>query len=412
MQTRLNEAMRDTPLGREADTILRSCVHCGFCNATCPTYQLLGDELDGPRGRIYLIKEMLETGHAGTATQAHLDRCLTCLSCETTCPSGVRYGRLLDIGRAQIDGRVKRSRRERWLRRILRLVAPYPKRIRMLLPLARQIPSLIPESLAHALPSRQDTAEQPSLTPRHSRRVLLLGGCVQAATHPGINGAAARILDRLGISVQPVAGGSCCGALTHHLSAERETREFMLRNINAWWRHVDGVEAIISTSSACSLMLKQYAILLGDDPEYGAKARRVSTLSRDISEFLAGEDLTALRGAPDAVTAAFHAPCTLQHGLRQNGTVEAILSECGFRLTKVADSHLCCGAAGTYSILQPELADSLRREKVTQLEAERPEIIATANIGCLLHLQGHSQTPVRHWLELLDDNGSGTRPRG
>jgi len=411
MQTRLNEAIRDTPLGREADTILRSCVHCGFCNATCPTYQLLGDELDGPRGRIYLIKEMLETGHAGAATQAHLDRCLTCLSCETTCPSGVRYGRLLDIGRAQIDARVKRSRRERWLRRILRLVAPYPNRIRTLLPLARQIRRLIPESLAHALPSRQDTAEQPSLAPRHSRRVLLLGGCVQAATHPGINGAAARILDRLGISVQPVAGGSCCGALTHHLSAERETREFMLRNINAWWRHVDEVEAIISTSSACSLMLKQYAVLLGDDPEYGAKARRVGALSRDISEFLAGEDLTALRGTPDTVTAAFQSPCTLQHGLRQNGTVEAILSECGYRLTTVADTHLCCGAAGTYSILQPELADRLRREKVTQLEAEQPEIIATANIGCLLHLQGHSQVPVRHWLELLDDNGSGTRSR-
>ena len=412
MQTRLNETIRDTPLGREADAILRSCVHCGFCNATCPTYQLLGDELDGPRGRIYLIKEMLETGHAGAGTQTHLDRCLTCLSCETTCPSGVQYGRLLDIGRTQVDRRVKRSRRERWLRRILRLVAPYPKRIRMLLPLARQIPSLIPESLVHALPSLQHTAERPPPTPRHARRVLLLDGCVQAAIDPGINGAAARILDRLGISVQPAAGGTCCGALSHHLSAEREAREFMICNINAWWRHVDGVEAIISTSSACSLMLKQYAGLLGDDPEYGAKAHRVAALSRDISEFLAGEDLTALRGDRDAVTAAFHAPCTLQHGLGQRGTVEGILSDCGYRLTTVADAHLCCGAAGTYSILQPELADELRREKVTKLKADGPEIIATANIGCLLHLKGHSQIPVRHWLELIDDNPPGAKFRG
>lgn len=404
MQTSLNETIRDTPLGREADAILRSCVHCGFCNATCPTYQLLGDELDGPRGRIYLIKEMLETGHAGAATQTHLDRCLTCLSCETTCPSGVKYGRLLDIGRTRLDRKVKRSRSERWLRRLLRLVAPYPKRIRTLLPLARRMGSLLPESLVNALPPRPQTAEQPPPAPRHARRVLLLGGCVQAATHPGINGAAARILDRLGISVQPVAGEACCGALSQHLAAEHEAREFMLRNINTWWPHLDGVEAIISTSSACSLMLKQYATLLGEDPEYGHKARRVATLSQDISEFLAGQDLTALRSLPDTVAAAFHAPCTLQHGLGQSGTVEGILSECGYRLTAVADAHLCCGAAGTYSVLQPELSDQLRREKVTRLESGQPEVIATANIGCLLHLQGQSQIPVRHWLELLDDN--------
>ncbi len=405
MQTRLADNIKDSPAGREADAILRSCVHCGFCNATCPTYQLRGDELDGPRGRIYLIKDMLEGEPVSTATRRHLERCLGCLSCETTCPSGVRYGRLLDIGRVHLERSLRRPLRERLLRRALRLVITRPRLLRRLLPWARLARPLLPRPLAAHLSSQHAAATANGAWPatRHKRRMILLEGCAQAALRPDLNSLSARILDRLGIATLRVPALRCCGALSHHLSAMEEARRLMRDNIDAWWPLIEaGAEAIVSNASACSLMLKDYGHLLGDDPEYGEKAARIAALCKDITEVLAAEDLAPLAppgGAGQAI--AFHAPCTLQHGLKLAGRTAAILEDCGYRLLPVRDAHLCCGAAGTYSILQPVLSRQLQKNKLAALEQGRPERIATANIGCLLHLQQGAETPVVHWLELL-----------
>ena len=406
MQTRLPSEFTATPAGSEADRILRTCVHCGFCNATCPTYQLLGDELDGPRGRIYLIKRMLEEGTAGVDTQRHLDRCLTCRACETTCPSGVEYGRLLDIGRARVEATVARPRRARLLRRLLCTVLPYPGRVRAALAASRWIGALLPAALARSIPTRHVVSAPGTVIDwpqaRHARRVLILEGCVQSVTHAHINAAAARLLDRRGISLIRVPGSGCCGAVTHHLAQDSPTREFLRRNIDAWWPEVErGAEAIVTSSSACSVMVKDYAHLLREDPEYADKARRISQLAGDITDVIAG-----LRLEPRAGTArriAFHAPCSLQHGLRAHSAVEELLRGAGYELTPVADAHLCCGAAGTYSILQPELSERLLAGKLAALEAATPEIVASANIGCLIHLQGGTRTPVRHWVELIEE---------
>ena len=403
MQTSLPQALLQTRTGMEADEILRNCVHCGFCNATCPTYQLTGDELDGPRGRIYQIKQVLE-GHAPTArTQLHLDRCLTCRACETTCPSGVDYHRLLDTGRELIEQAVPRPLHARLLRRALRFILPWPARFTPLLRLGQGVRPLLPKALKRQIPARQkgDTALPLA---QHTRRMLLLEGCVQPALAPQINQATRRVLDALGITTVTAADSGCCGALSQHLSATEEARGFMRRNIDAWWPQIEaGVEAIVVTASGCTPMLQDYGRLLVDDAGYADKAARVTALTRDISEVVADADKTAVFAAPQSHRRiAFHSPCSLQHAQRRGGTVEGILTGLGYELLPVANSHLCCGSAGTYSILQPRLATQLRDNKLAALQADQPDIIATANIGCLSHLAGHAAAPVRHWIELLE----------
>ncbi len=406
MQTRLADFIRDTPDGRTADAILRKCVHCGFCTATCPTYQLLGDELDGPRGRIYLVKQLLEGADVTTRTQTRLDRCLTCRACETTCPSGVRYGRLADIGRRLVDQRVPRPLAERLKRGALLAVLPHRSRFAPLLAMGRLVRPLLPRAAARRVPPGEPAGRWPA--PRHARRVLALGGCVQGAIAPGIDAAAARVLDRLGISYVPAPASGCCGAVGHHLGARAAALAMTRRNIDAWWPEIEaGAEAVVVTASACAAEVKEYAELLEDDPAYAGKAERVSSLARDLSEVVAAEDCSGLarNGPPGRV--AFHSPCTLQHGQRLRGVVEGILERAGFELAAVDDAHLCCGSAGTYSILQPALSRELLSRKIGSLEAGRPEAIATANIGCFAHLATAASVPVRHWIQLLDP-GDGT----
>ncbi len=401
MQTAIIESLRDTPLGREADQILRTCVHCGFCNATCPTYQLLFDELDGPRGRIYLMKQVLEGQAPSAKTLTHLDRCLTCRACETTCPSGVRYGALLEIGRELVESQVPRPLLDRLLRRALLTVIPYRERFTPLLRIGQWLRPLLPPAIKRAVPPRTATPAWPA--GRHARKMLVLEGCAQPALAPNINAAAARVLDRLGIRLIAAAGAGCCGAASHHTSAREQGLDFARRNIDAWWPHIEaGCEAIVMTASGCGVHVKDYGHLLAGDAAYAVKARRVAELTRDLSEVLAAENLASLKGRVDTGRkVAFHSPCTLQHGQKLNGVVERILRELGFTLTAVPDAHLCCGSAGTYSILQKTLSQQLLERKVSTLQADRPEIIATANIGCLAHLQTGTTVPVRHWIELL-----------
>ncbi len=398
MQVRLAPRWRQDTGARLAADIIRGCVHCGFCNATCPTYRLLGDELDGPRGRIYQIKDLLE-GEAPTANlQKHLDRCLTCRSCETTCPSGVAYGRLLDLGRGWVAAAVPRPLPQWLLRRALRYWLPHPQRLRPGYRLVTALRPLLPRALRARL-GRGGVFSWPP--PRHGRRLLILEGCVQSVLEPAIDAAAARVFDRLGISLIRVPEAGCCGALSYHLGAHDEGLDFMRRNIDAWWPHVEaGVDAIVVTASGCGVTVKEYGDLLAHDPHYRDKARRIARLARDPAEILADLDLSPLAVTPRKV--AFHSPCTLQHGQRLDGVVEDILQRLGFELTPVPDAHLCCGSAGTYSILQPRLARRLRDEKIAALESGDPEIIASANIGCMLHLAPAAGRPVVHWLELLD----------
>ena len=402
MQTRLSSEFADTPEGLEADSILRACVHCGFCTATCPTYQLLGNELDGPRGRIYLIKQMLEGEPVSEKTRLHLDRCLTCRACETTCPSGVRYARLADIGRDIAERKVPRGPFESALRYLLRAVLPYPRRFGALLRAARWLRPLLPRTLRARVPAAQAAGVWPSGT--HARRMLVLSGCVQSAATPATNAAAARVFDRLGIRLIAAPQAGCCGAVSHHLSAQGEARDFMRRNIDAWWPHIEqGAEAIVITASGCGAVVKEYGELLRHDSAYADKARRISALAKDVGEVLARETLPSLQGRAAPLRVAFHSPCTLQHGQQLHGVVERVLQQAGFRLTAVPDAHLCCGSAGTYSILQPALSKRLLDNKLRALQQDEPEVIATANIGCQLHLAGSSAVPVKHWIELLDE---------
>ncbi|MFO1317144.1 MAG: glycolate oxidase subunit GlcF [Burkholderiales bacterium] len=404
MQTNLSAEYRDTREGREADAILRSCVHCGFCTATCPTYQLLGDELDGPRGRIYLIKEVLEGAPVTAATQMHLDRCLTCRNCESTCPSGVQYGRLLDIGRALVEAKVGRTSSEAAQRWALRRALLSPALFGTAVTMGRWAKRLLPRELADRIPGGERAGAWPA--PRHARKMIVAEGCVQPALKPGIDAAAARVLDRIGISPLRVAGGGCCGALSHHLNAEDEARAIVRRNVDAWYPLLmRGVEAIVVTATGCGVMVKDYGHFLADDPAYAAKAKKVAELARDPIEVVTAEwkriaRLIAMDQGPQRVV--FHSPCTLQHGMKIRGQVEEILLAIGHSLLSVADGHLCCGSAGTYSVLQPALSGLLKANKLKALEAPRPDVIATANIGCLTHLESGTRTPVRHWIELLD----------
>lgn len=398
MQTQLAEFVKRKSESTEIESILRNCVHCGFCNATCPTYQLLGDELDGPRGRIYLLKQLVEGQPVGRVTQKHLDRCLHCQACETTCPSGVRYGRLLDIGRELVDTRVGRSVGEAVKRRLMLTLFPYRRRFELLLSLARPFKPLLPKLWRSGIPDKTHPGRWPEI--RHVRKMLIFPGCVQPALAPSIDVSAARVLDKLGISLVPIRNGGCCGALNYHWSDRRQAQIFARRNIDACWPAVEqGAEAIVTTASGCGVMIKDYRTLLQHDSQYADKARRISTLAKDLGEILREEDLSCLPLQSGRL--AFHSPCTLQHGQKITGAVETILETTGFQLTAVADAHLCCGSAGVYSLLQPELAGRLRERKLKALAQGRPDSIVTANIGCLTHLQGEAAVPVRHWIELL-----------
>lgn len=400
MKTEILERFQQSPEGQQANEILRNCVHCGFCNATCPTYQLLGDELDGPRGRIYQIKQLFEGQPVNHLTRTHLDRCLTCRACETTCPSGVEYGRLADIGKKVLDEEQPRPWEERVFRKALRMVLPYRRRFGFFLAIGRLLRPLLPVALKQKVPQAREVGTQP--TGQHERRMLVLDGCVQQAATPNSNAAAARVLSRLGVQLLAMPG--CCGAASYHLSAHDEGLDFARKNIDAWWPEIEaGVEAIVSTASGCGVMVKDYGELLAHDPEYAEKARKVSELTQDIAEVLASLDLSALAENGRGRKVAFHPPCTLQHGQKINGVVEGILQRIGFELTPVADTHLCCGSAGTYSILQPELSTQLRDNKLANLLQETPEMILTSNVGCELHLETASQVPVRHWITVLDE---------
>jgi glycolate oxidase iron-sulfur subunit len=417
MQTSLADFIKNTAEGQEADEILRSCVHCGFCLAVCPTYQLLGDELDSPRGRIYLMKQVLEGAPVTEKTQLHLDRCLTCRACETVCPSGVRYGRLVDIGRGIVEKKVGRRLVDGSMRYALRQTLARPGVVAALLKLGRSARPLLPGKLKnspsllkHGTASQESGAAWPPL--RRKRRMLVLEGCVQPALAPQINASAARVLDTLGISLIKAPDAGCCGALSYHLNAQQEGMDYMRRNVDAWWPYLQpqgGVEAIVMTASGCGVTVKEYGHLLRHDPVYAEKAARISELTKDISEVIEAETpnltllLDKLPQQKKGARLAFHSPCTLQHGMRIRGVVEKILTTAGFQLTDVPDAHLCCGSAGTYSILQPELSQQLLKNKVAALQSGTPERIATANIGCLMHIQSGAKLPVAHWIQILDE---------
>ena len=403
MQTNISEQFLNNPEIQDAETILRSCVHCGFCTATCPTYQLLGDELDGPRGRIYLIKQVLEGNEISSKTQSHLDRCLTCRSCETTCPSGVRYGRLVEIGREIVDQQVPRNLLQRIPRILLRKIVPYPQRFSPIYRLGLLFRPVLPASIKRKLPVPQKSGSTSIMT--KERRMLVLQGCVQSVVTPQTNLAAERILQKLDIELITAPDAGCCGAVSHHLSAAEEGLDFMRRNIDAWWPYIEqGAEAIIITASGCGTVVKDYAELLKHDSQYADKAKQVSLMARDISEILRDEDLTSLTINHPETRIAFHSPCTLQHGQQLSGVAEDILRKAGFTLTEVQDPHLCCGSAGTYSILQAKLSQQLLDNKLSALQSGQPDIIATANIGCQMHMASKAQLPVKHWLEVLDEH--------
>ncbi|MDX8388605.1 MAG: glycolate oxidase subunit GlcF [Ghiorsea sp.] len=402
MQTNISQAILDTAEGKKANDILRSCVHCGFCTATCPTYQELGNELDGPRGRIYLIKDMLEGGEVTQTTQKHLDSCLTCRACETTCPSGVEFAHLAELGKTMVETKVKRPFKQRLMRSLLVKVLPNRALFTFLLHVGRIFRPFLSQGLQKKIPNIQKTPQFPNN--QYQRKVLLIEGCVQPVMSPEIDVKTAHVLDRLGLQTLRVGQAQCCGAVENHLNAKEAGLSRVRANIDVWLPYVEqGVEAILSTASACALEIKEYAYLLKDDPEYADKAKIISNMAKDIVEVLSGEDLAKLKiKTPTRI--AFHAPCTLQHGQKLNGAVEKILMDLDFTLVPVQDGHLCCGSSGTYSVLQPELSKTLRDNKVKYLTDNQPEIIATANIGCLHHIQGGTEIPVMHWINLLGDH--------
>jgi glycolate oxidase iron-sulfur subunit len=406
MQTHLAPEFQGTPDGQAAEAILRKCVHCGFCTATCPTYQLLGDELDGPRGRIYLMKQVLEGAQPTRKTQLHLDRCLTCRNCESTCPSGVDYGHLVDIGRKIVDAKVQRPATEKAVRWLLKEGLTSPA-FSPAMKLGQLVRGLMPETLKNKVPARQNAGRWPTAT--HARKVLMLAGCVQPAMMPNINTASARVLDAAGIQTVVAPEAGCCGAVKFHLNDQDGGKAHMRANIDAWWPHVEqGVEAIVMNASGCGVTVKEYGHILADDPAYAARAARISELTKDLSELLPAL-VPVLRPKlarqPDAKqVVAFHPPCTLQHGQQLKGGVETQLAALGLAVMVARnESHLCCGSAGTYSVLNPELAYQLRDRKLGHLAELKPAVITSANIGCITHLQSGTKTPVLHWVELLDE---------
>jgi glycolate oxidase iron-sulfur subunit len=408
MQTNLADFIKGTPEGDEAEAILRACVHCGFCTATCPTYQLLGDELDGPRGRIYLIKQVLEGVAPTRKTQLHLDRCLTCRNCESTCPSGVKYGRLVDIGRKVVEERVARPFADRVKRTTLKEFLPRGGLFGPAFKAGQLVRPLLPANLRDKLQPARPAGQWPRR--EHARKMLALAGCVQPAMAPDINAATARVLDTLGVQLLEAPKAGCCGAVRFHMNDQAGGLDDMRRNIDAWWPYVDKVESIVMTASGCGVTVKEYGHLLAHDPAYAAKAQRISDMTRDLSEIM--QDFEGELGARmtgrvnDRI--AFHPPCTLQHGQQIRGKVEGVLRAAGVDVVLCADSHLCCGSAGTYSVLHPEIAHALRDRKVANLEATGAKQIVSANVGCIGHLQSGTQTPVTHWIELVDRALAGT----
>jgi glycolate oxidase iron-sulfur subunit len=404
MQTFITQELLNTPDGQEANRILRSCVHCGFCTATCPTYRLLGDELDGPRGRIYLIKSMLEGKEVTETTGQHLDRCLTCRACETYCPSGVEYGHLLDIGRRQIKEKISRSVPDRLFRFLLKMILPYRGRFGVLLQCGQLVRPLLPQQLRKMIPPpatvmdiRQDN---------HPRKVILFRGCVQPSLSPQTNVAATRVLNRIGINALEIDKECCCGALDYHMTDERSALAFIKRNIDLWWPYIDsGTEAIVSTASGCGVMIKDYGYILRHDPDYAGKAARISSMTRDICEIFTAEDIYKLGNLVEKkqTRLAFQNPCTLQHGQKLKDRTENLLQQLGLDLCEVPDSYLCCGSAGVYSLLQRNISHQLQQDKIRKLSGGKPDVIITANIGCQMHLQQATELPVKHWIELLDD---------
>jgi len=412
MQTELAPQYRNTPDGQTAEAILRNCVHCGFCTATCPTYQLLGDELDGPRGRIYLMKQVLEGVTPTRKTQQHLDRCLTCRNCETTCPSGVQYGHLLDIGRKLVDEQVPRPSGEKALRWALKEGLPSPL-FAPAMALGQLVRPLLPSALQNKVPAKQDAGAWPKR--QHARKVLMLAGCVQPAMSPNINSATARVLDAAGVETVIAPKAGCCGAVKFHLNDHDGGKAEMRANIDAWWPYIDsaagqpGVEGIVMNASGCGSTVKDYGHILRDDPAYATKAQRISELTRDISEWL--PELSEKLRAQVQVRAskiAWHPPCSLQHGQQLKGGVDKYMVDLGFDLKVTGcEAHLCCGSAGTYSVLNPEISYQLRDRKLGHLnetfDGGKPDQIVSANIGCITHLQSGTTTPVRHWVEVLDE---------
>ena len=402
MHTELSDQFANTEQGKTAKEVIAKCVHCGFCNATCPTYQLLGDELDGPRGRIYQIKQVLEGATPTTELASHLDRCLTCRSCETTCPSGVEYHKLLDIGREVVEQQISRKPLESVQKWVLKTFLSRRQFVTPMIRSAQLFRGFMPSFVRKNLPEKQNIGNWPGNN--HSRKMLILDGCVQPGMKPLTNFAAARVLDKLGISLLREKNETCCGALSFHLNDQQMAKAQMRRNIDAWWSHVDnGVEAIISTASGCGVMVKDYAKALADDQLYAKKATVIAELTKDLSQVLVAEDIELLR-LSDHRKVAFHSPCTLQHGQKLNGVVESILKRSGFDLTVIRDSHLCCGSAGTYSIFQKEISSKLLENKLEAINTGQPDVIASANIGCQLHLESAADVPVIHWIELLNQS--------
>jgi glycolate oxidase iron-sulfur subunit len=408
MQTDLADFIKNTRDGDEADAILRACVHCGFCTATCPTYQLLGDELDGPRGRIYLIKQVLEGAPVTAKTQSHLDRCLTCRNCESTCPSGVKYGRLVDIGRKVVEQRVQRPLAERLKRAVLREALPRSWVFTPALKAGQLLRPLLSKPLQDKIPHAHDAGQRPARA--HARKMLVLEGCTQPGMAPNINSATARVLDALGVQLLSAPRAGCCGALRYHLNDQDGGLDDMRRNIDAWWPYVEGtdgaprVEAIVMTASGCGATVKEYGHLLAHDAAYAARAQRISALTRDLSEVMPEFEQELGRRLRGRIgeRVAYHPPCTLQHGQQIRGKVEGVLRAAGVDVQLCADSHLCCGSAGTYSLLQPELSLQLRDRKLANLAATEAQVIVSANVGCQAHLQSGTGTPVQHWIELID----------
>ncbi|NEX61448.1 glycolate oxidase subunit GlcF [Noviherbaspirillum galbum] len=403
MQTNLADFIKDTPEGKEADAILRKCVHCGFCTATCPTYQLLGDELDGPRGRIYLMKQVLEGKPATQKTQLHLDRCLTCRNCETTCPSGVRYGRLVDIGRKIVDDQVPRSFSDRMLRSTLKETLPRKWLFKPAMKTGQSLRGLLPAVLKNKVPAKQPSGAWPAR--QHARKMLLLDGCVQPSMSPNINAATARVLDALGVQLIVAPKEGCCGAIRYHMNDQEGGLDDMRRNVDAWWPYVEaGVEAVVMTASGCGVTVKEYGHLLAHDPKYAERAAHISALTKDLSEIMPAFEAELAKTMAGRIKqrVSYHPPCTLQHGQQIRGKVEGVLRAIGVDVQLCTESHLCCGSAGTYSVLHPDIAYALRDRKLAQLEATRPDVIVSANIGCITHLQSGTGTAVRHWIELVD----------
>jgi len=407
VEIHLDKKIAGEAWAQEAKSIVRKCVHCGFCNATCPTYQLLGHESDGPRGRIYLITQLLEGQPADEQTRAHLDRCLLCRACETTCPSGVSYGRLLETGRHMLEQQEPRTGLDRLKRKLMTTLIPNQRLMQTGVGLARPFRGLLPASVSSQLPLAGKDLSRPAN--KHPRKMLLLEGCAQSGLTPETNAAAARVLDRFGIQLQPETKAGCCGALRLHTSEREKGLRDIKQRIDTWWPLVEagvemGIEAIISTASGCGVTVQDYGELLKDDPEYAGKAMRIADMAVDISEIISNE-IEKQPPGPELqqnLKVAFHNPCTLQHGQKIVGRIEAILQRYGFKLMPVADPHLCCGSAGTYSVLQPSLSGQLKADKLAKLQAHSPDLIATANVGCQLHLRKDSKLPVLHWIELLD----------